>query len=180
MRDFSASAEQACHLAVYDRGSVVVIAQQESATYWAMSMRVGAQMSLFHTGSGHVLLAFQTEAQREIMITEQVRGSGETVPPSLAERLAEVRKNGFESMDSLQTAACAQYFRAGTDARWHGARRHHLPLYHAAWRQGADTRGLRSADPRGGKADFRSGDRERKFLKRTKKTRPAGTRSRFE
>lgn len=104
MRDFSASAEQACHLAVYDRGSVVVIAQQESATYWAMSMRVGAQMSLFHTGSGHVLLAFQTEAQREIMITEQVRGSGETVPPSLAERLAEVRKNGFESMDSLQTA----------------------------------------------------------------------------
>ncbi|MFP3787254.1 IclR family transcriptional regulator C-terminal domain-containing protein, partial [Burkholderia sp. SIMBA_024] len=61
-------------------------------------------MSLFHTGSGHVLLAFQTEAQREIMITEQVRGSGETVPPDLAGRLAEVRKNGFESMDSLQTA----------------------------------------------------------------------------
>ncbi|CAN7482665.1 IclR family transcriptional regulator [Agrobacterium tumefaciens] len=104
MRDFSASAEQACHLAVYDRGSVVVIAQQESSTYWAMSMRVGAQMSLFHTGSGHVLLAFQTEAQRQIMITEQVRGSGETVPPDLAGRLAEVRKNGFESMDSLQTA----------------------------------------------------------------------------
>ena len=50
MRDFSASAAQACHLAVYDRGSVVVIAQQESSTYWAMSLRVGAQMSLFHTG----------------------------------------------------------------------------------------------------------------------------------
>lgn len=69
-----------------------------------MSMRVGAQMSLFHTGSGHVLLAFQTEAQRQIMITEQVRGSGETIPHGLADRLAEVRKNGFESMDSLQTA----------------------------------------------------------------------------
>lgn len=104
MRDFSASAEQACHLAVYDRGSVVVIAQQESSTYWAMSMRVGAQMSLFQTGSGHVLLAFQNEVQRKIMITEQVRGGGETEPSDLEERLAEVRRNGFESMDSMQTA----------------------------------------------------------------------------
>lgn len=104
MRDFSASAEQACHLAVYDRGSVVVIAQQEASTYWAMSMRVGAQMSLFHTGSGHVLLAFQNEAQREIMISEQRRGSGEAVPAGLNDRLSQVRKNGFESMDSLQTA----------------------------------------------------------------------------
>lgn len=104
MRDFSASAEQACHLAVYDRGSVVVIGQQESSTYWAMSMRVGAQMSLFQTGSGHVLLAFQNEVQRKIMITEQVRGGGETEPSDLEERLAEIRRNGFESMDSMQTA----------------------------------------------------------------------------
>ncbi|MDS7595348.1 IclR family transcriptional regulator [Agrobacterium tumefaciens] len=104
MRDFSRDAGQACHLAVYDRGGVVVIAQQESSTYWAMSMRVGAQMSLFHTGSGLVLLAFQTEAQRDIMIAEQLRGGGEAAPEGLSQRLAQVRRNGFESMDSLQTA----------------------------------------------------------------------------
>ncbi|UHS62315.1 IclR family transcriptional regulator [Agrobacterium vaccinii] len=104
MRDFSNKAAQACHLAVYDRGSVVVIAQQDSSTYWALSIRVGAQMSLFNTGSGHVLLAFQTDAQREIMIAEQLRGDELSLPDGLMERLEQIRASGFESMNSLQTA----------------------------------------------------------------------------
>ncbi len=105
MRDFANKAGQACHLAVYDRGSVVVIAQQDSSTYWALSIRVGAQMSLFNTGSGHVLLAFQNDAQRDRMIAEQLRGGNEDgVPEGLIERLDEVRDNGYESMNSLQTA----------------------------------------------------------------------------
>ncbi len=104
MRDFSKKAAQACHLAVYDRGSVVVIAQQDSSTYWALSIRVGAQMSLFNTGSGHVLLAFQTDAQREIMIAEQLRGDELSLPDGLMERLEQIRASGFESMNSLQTA----------------------------------------------------------------------------
>ncbi|WP_284759486.1 IclR family transcriptional regulator [Agrobacterium sp. fls2-241-TYG-188a] len=105
MRDFANKAGQACHLAVYDRGSVVVIAQQDSSTYWALSIRVGAQMSLFNTGSGHVLLAFQNDAQRDRMMAEQLRGGNEDgVPEGLIERLDEVRDNGYESMNSLQTA----------------------------------------------------------------------------
>ncbi len=105
MRDFANKAGQACHLAVYDRGSVVVIAQQDSSTYWALSIRVGAQMSLFNTGSGHVLLAFQNDAQRDRMMAEQLRGGNEDgVPEALIERLDEVRDNGYESMNSLQTA----------------------------------------------------------------------------
>jgi DNA-binding IclR family transcriptional regulator len=105
MRDFANKAGQACHLAVYDRGSVVVIAQQDSSTYWALSIRVGAQMSLFNTGSGHVLLAFQNDAQRDRMMAEQLRGGNEDgVPEGLIARLDEVRDNGYESMNSLQTA----------------------------------------------------------------------------
>lgn len=105
MRDFSNKAGQACHLAVYDRGTVVVIAQQDSSTYWALSIRVGAQMSLFNTGSGHVLLAFQNDGQRERMIAEQLRGGDETsVPAGLLERLDQIRSQGFENMNSLQTA----------------------------------------------------------------------------
>ncbi|MES5099391.1 IclR family transcriptional regulator [Agrobacterium sp. BA1120] len=104
MRDFSNKARQACHLAVYDRGVVAVIAQQDSSTYWALSIRVGAQMSLFNTGSGHILLSFQTEAQREIMIAEQLRGDETSLPDGLLERLEQIKTNGFESMNSLQTA----------------------------------------------------------------------------
>lgn len=173
MRDFSASAEQACHLAVYDRGSVVVIAQQESSTYWAMSMRVGAQMSLFQTGSGHVLLAFQNEVQRKIMITEQVRGGGETEPSDLEERLAEVRRNGFESMDSMQTAGVRNISAPVLTLDGTALAVITCPIS-PAWRQGPDARGLRGTDPRCGKAHFRSGDGSGNHLRRTK-TRPAGT-----
>ncbi len=105
MREFSNKAEQSCHLAIYDRGSVVVIAQQDSPTYWGISIRVGATISLFNTGSGHILLAFRDAAQREMMISEQVRLKTDTVrPDDLEERLAAIAERRFETMDSLQTA----------------------------------------------------------------------------
>ncbi|MGO4437069.1 IclR family transcriptional regulator [Rhizobium sp. RAF56] len=104
MRDFSNRAEQSCHLAVFDRGSVVVIAQQDSPTYWGISIRVGAQINLFNTGSGHILLAFRDDQQRRMMVTEQQRQQEVSrMPPDLEERLQFIRERGFETMDSLQT-----------------------------------------------------------------------------
>jgi DNA-binding IclR family transcriptional regulator len=104
MREFSNRAEQACHLAVFDRGSVVVIAQQDSPTYWGISIRVGAQINLFNTGSGHILLAFRDEKQRRMMITEQQRRDDDIPEPEdLNEKLQIIREKGFETMDSLQT-----------------------------------------------------------------------------
>lgn len=104
MREFSNRAEQACHLAVFDRGSVVVIAQQDSPTYWGISIRVGAQINLFNTGSGHILLAFRDEKQRRMMIKEQQRREDDIPEPEdLDEKLQLIREKGFETMDSLQT-----------------------------------------------------------------------------
>jgi DNA-binding IclR family transcriptional regulator len=104
MRDFANRAGQACHLAVFDRGSVVVIAQQDSPTYWGISIRVGAQISLFNTGSGHVLLAFRDEAQRRMMISERLRQQEDLIiPEGLLERLQTILVTGFETMDSVQT-----------------------------------------------------------------------------
>ncbi|MGO4566439.1 IclR family transcriptional regulator [Rhizobium sp. 2YAF20] len=104
MREFSKRAEQACHLAVFDRGSVVVIAQQDSPTYWGISIRVGAQINLFNTGSGHILLAFRNDKQRRMMISEQQRREDDVaMPDDLADKLQFIRERGFETMDSLQT-----------------------------------------------------------------------------
>ncbi|MDE1993448.1 MAG: IclR family transcriptional regulator [Rhizobiaceae bacterium] len=104
MREFSNRAEQACHLAIFDRGSVVVIAQQDSPSYWGISIRVGAQISLFNTGSGHILLAFRDSKQREMMINEQRRQQDDVAAPDdLDEKLQVIREKGFETMDSLQT-----------------------------------------------------------------------------
>lgn len=105
MRDLAEKSLQANQLVVFDRGSAVVIAQQEAPGYWGISIRVGSHINLFDTGSGHVLLAFRSQAEREMMIAEQV--SGAEPPRPLADffvRLDQVRERGYEMMSSLQTA----------------------------------------------------------------------------
>jgi DNA-binding IclR family transcriptional regulator len=60
MRELAEATLQANQLVVFDRGAAVVIAQQEAPGYWGISIRVGSHISLFDTGSGHVLLAFRS------------------------------------------------------------------------------------------------------------------------
>jgi DNA-binding IclR family transcriptional regulator len=96
---------QANHLAVYDRASVTVIAQMDAPSYWGMAIRVGARVGLFNTGSGHVLLAFRSVAERAAMIAEQEAGDEEQARPGdLEERLRQIRQRGYEVMPSQQTA----------------------------------------------------------------------------
>ncbi len=105
MRELAETSRQANQLAVFDRGAAVVIAQQEAPGYWGISIRVGSQISLLDTGSGHVLLAFRPQAEREMMIAENQRRNEQRVPAAdFFERLDQVRDRGFERMASLQTA----------------------------------------------------------------------------
>lgn len=105
MRELAETSLQANQLVVFDRGSAVVIAQQEAPGYWGISIRVGSHISLFDTGSGHVLLAFRTQAERLMMIAEQARGVERQKPSAdFFARLDQVRERGYEMMSSLQTA----------------------------------------------------------------------------
>lgn len=105
MRELAETSWQANQLVVFDRGSAVVIAQQEAPRYWGISIRVGSHISLFDTGSGHVLLAFRSLDERQMMISEHL-GSGEKFAPprDFFARLDQVRDRGYEMMPSLQTA----------------------------------------------------------------------------
>lgn len=105
MRDLAEKSFQANQLVVFDRGSAVVIAQQEAPGYWGISIRVGSHISLFDTGSGHVLLAFRSQAERLMMIAEQAQGLERQKPSAdFFARLDQVRERGYEMMSSLQTA----------------------------------------------------------------------------
>ena len=105
MRELAERSRQANQLVVFDRGSAVVIAQQEAPGYWGISIRVGSHISLFDTGSGHVLLAFRSQEERQMMISEQVRSTEQPVqPPEFFNRLDQIRDRGYEMMASLQTA----------------------------------------------------------------------------
>jgi DNA-binding IclR family transcriptional regulator len=103
MRQFARSTEQACHLAVFDRGSILVVAQVDSPTYWGLSIRVGARVGLLNTGSGHVLLAFASPKERAFMLEEREHMEGEAAPADFDRHLAEIRRDGYEMMDSHQT-----------------------------------------------------------------------------
>ncbi|PZM10190.1 IclR family transcriptional regulator [Rhizobium tubonense] len=105
MRDLAEKSKQANHLAVFDRGAAVVIAQQEAPDYWGISIRIGSHIGLFDTGSGHVLLAFRSPEERQMMISEYARLRNDIDPgPEFHARLDHVRERGFEMMASVQTA----------------------------------------------------------------------------
>lgn len=104
MRELAGLTRQANQLAVFDRGQVVVVAQQEAPGYWGISVRVGSHISLYDTGSGHVLLAFSDPAQRRAMVADSPLDAGRAMPKPLAARLDRIREQGYESMPSAQTA----------------------------------------------------------------------------
>ena len=67
---------------------------------------MGAQVGLYNTGSGHVLLAFQAEAACEAKMMAEHEDIGDDPPPdraSLIERLRAVRERGFELIERRQT-----------------------------------------------------------------------------
>ena len=105
MRELAERSGQANHLAVFDRGAAVVIAQQEAPGYWGLSIRVGAHIGLTGTGSGHVLLAFRTPEEREMMLSQRPESeASQALAPDFPARLDQVRDRGYEMMASLQTA----------------------------------------------------------------------------
>jgi len=107
MQRFADEAEQSCHLALYDRGSLLVIAQVDGPASWGITVRVGARIGLFDTGSGRVMLAFQPEDQHNHMLAEHTKVKGEVALDRQAlDKICErIRRDGFSQKDSQQTLA---------------------------------------------------------------------------
>ena len=104
MDTFAKAAEQSCHLGVYDRGNVVVVAQVNGPANWGLSTRLGVRVSLVDTGSGHVLLAFQSDLRRSEMRAEHAVLDGEVQlsDEDLSQILERVRRLGYWQGDSQQ------------------------------------------------------------------------------
>ncbi|MGV3549784.1 IclR family transcriptional regulator [Rhizobium sp.] len=106
MRELAEATKQANQMAVFDRGAAVVIAQQEAPGYWGISIRVGSHISLFNTGSGHVLLAFRSPEERAMMISEYEGNTDVKAEQGedFFDRLDQIRARGYEMMPSQQMA----------------------------------------------------------------------------
>jgi DNA-binding IclR family transcriptional regulator len=105
MQAFAETAEQSCHLTVYDRGNLLVIAQVDGPGTWGLSIRLGSRVGLVDTASGQVMLAFQSEAERMRMLTEHTKVKGEIAldGAALSSLFASVRAQGHLRKESAQT-----------------------------------------------------------------------------
>ncbi|MBJ9683252.1 IclR family transcriptional regulator [Burkholderia multivorans] len=82
MQRFADAAEQSCHLSVYDRGSLLVIAQVDGPGSWGVSVRLGSRVGL----------AEHRKVQGEAPLNE----------PELASACESTRQAGFLQQDSRQ------------------------------------------------------------------------------
>lgn len=105
LRRFARDAEQAVHLVIHDRNILVVVAQVDGPGYWNVSIRVGSRIGLVNTGSGHVFLAFASAEEQALMLEDHGDRRHEKLAAQLLARLARVREQGFEAMESLQVAS---------------------------------------------------------------------------
>ncbi|TGV05927.1 IclR family transcriptional regulator [Alcaligenaceae bacterium 429] len=95
---------QSCHLALYQNGRVIIVAQQDSPERWSFGLKMGALIGLTDTSSGHVLLAFADEVTRVRMLNHHIRIDGENQmdPGQLFDLLHTIRQQGYATMPSAQ------------------------------------------------------------------------------
>ncbi len=104
MQRFANDAEQSCHLAVYDRGNLLVIAQVDGPGTWGIAVRLGSRVGLVDTSSGRTILAYQNREQRALMLAEHTKVKGEVAidHAALESACAQIQAAGFSRKDSQQ------------------------------------------------------------------------------
>jgi DNA-binding IclR family transcriptional regulator len=91
---------QSCHLAMLSDGAIIVVAQVDAPGAMGFSLRLGAQLDLFDTASGHVILAFQSDAARRRSLAAWEIRSRRRPPAGLEKHLTAIGALGHEEMPS--------------------------------------------------------------------------------
>ena len=102
MKRLTAEISQSCHLVVYYEGKGHIVAQQSAAAARVLSVRLGAEAPLLDSCSGHLLLAFAMEMDRDAMLAAIPRSHKKPSRSSLRNMIERVRKDGFERIASAQ------------------------------------------------------------------------------
>jgi DNA-binding IclR family transcriptional regulator len=104
MKEMAYEILQSCHLVIYYEGKGHVVAQQDSPSRLVFSVRLGAEVPLLDTCSGHVLLAYATDKQRKAMLAKSPRHLGPKSSVDLDTIVSRVRAQGYERFPSPQVA----------------------------------------------------------------------------
>ena len=100
MKRLAADTHQSCHLGVLEGDKVVILAQVNSPTNLGFYVKLGSTVDLMESASGYVVLAHQTDEERERAL-ENWRLRNKAKPPAdLARHIDRIRKSGFEKRES--------------------------------------------------------------------------------
>jgi DNA-binding IclR family transcriptional regulator len=102
MQRLSQEIKQSCHLVIYYSGKGHVVVQQDSPSQRILTVRLGAEAPLKDTCSGHVLLAFAEEVERQEMLDNIPEHHRRPSKKGLKEIVSRIRSNGFECIASAQ------------------------------------------------------------------------------
>lgn len=94
--------DQSCHLVIYFQGKGHVVVQQNPPSERVFSVRVGAEVPLVNTCSGHALLAFADADKFQNMIAKIPAHHAKPEQEELKEIINRVTKQGYESISSPQ------------------------------------------------------------------------------
>jgi len=93
---------QSCHLAMLNHSEVVVVAQSDAPGNMGFSVRLGANIDILNTASGHVILAFQSDEVRARALEAWRFRSKTRIPPGLYRHLNQILRRGYEELASYQ------------------------------------------------------------------------------
>jgi DNA-binding IclR family transcriptional regulator len=85
-----------------NNAEVVVVAQFDVPGNMGFSVRLGANIDLLNTASGHVILAFQSEEVRARALRAWRLRSKKPIPAGLYRHLSQIRRRGYEELASYQ------------------------------------------------------------------------------
>ena len=93
---------QSCHVVICYEGRGRVVVQRDAPATRVLSVRLGANAPLIDTCSGHILLAFSDDDERESMLASDPTGKKKTLTKKCKAHLDEVKERGYESIESSQ------------------------------------------------------------------------------
>ena len=115
MKEMTTKANQSIHLAIYTKGKILIIAQEDSPSSFNYHVSVGATFDLLETSSGRVILTFQKEKERKRRLErrkfyKKIEKTSK-IPDSQLRKIESkfskntmqnISKNGYELVKSLQ------------------------------------------------------------------------------
>jgi DNA-binding IclR family transcriptional regulator len=102
VQQVASSTGQSCHLAMLNHSEVVVVAQSDAPGNMGFSVRLGANIDLLNTASGHVILAFQSDEVRARALEARRFRSRASIPAGMYRHLNQIRRRGYEELASYQ------------------------------------------------------------------------------